>query len=752
MEVKGGTMARNTPRFYAFLVALGVVCFCIGILAGFYAGKNRYESDGEVSVSPSKSSRSDAEREEFYKSVFQEMKADNIRSNLKNYTALPHPPGLAQNEKLGNQIADEWGKHMDKIEKFKYNIYLSYPEAPGEITLHQDNGKNFDKKKLVINNEPSFDESEKNNDKLLYPFNAFSGRGTVTAEIVYGNYGLDKDFDTLKNAGIDVEGKIMIFRYGKTARSRKVERSEARKAVGVIIFTDPSDHTVQGEEYPKGWMLNRYGVQRGTVNRLPGDALSIGYPSKDNYFRKDESKYSGNPAIPSQPISYSTAYEILQYMKLNDNDTALPSGFQGGLNFTYPLTSGKGRNVTLNVSTILETKATYTICGTIFGQKEPDRYVMLGNHRDGWTYGACDPSSGTAVMSEIVRSLGAQKKKGWRPQRSIMTCSWGAEEPGIQGSTEWADENHKFLTNNVAAYLNVDMAVEGNFTVRMKVLDYLADGILKMSKLIEAPSDSSVTLYEDWLAKSKIWRNNTSLTKPYFVAATSGSDYKALWHTYGTPIADFRYIFDKVKYKQLPQNPHYHTAYESFGWMDKKLDPGFIHHLAIGRLWAGHLLLIAESDILPYDLVQFTEQLQSYFKQFDDYYKEILGNQTISLDFAKQRINALLEKCKTFQKHVDAVKKSKNEDKDLKLRAINDKLMNFERNFIIKGLAKNEATRHAVYATSSNTLKSMKFNGIGEAIKDAVKNGGDWDEVRKQITLLVWCIDTANRSLDVEKY
>ena len=69
---------------------------------------------------------------------------------------------------------------MDKIEKFKYNIYLSYPEAPGEITLHEDAAKNFDETKLVINNEPTFDESEKNNDKLLYPFNAFSGRGTVT--------------------------------------------------------------------------------------------------------------------------------------------------------------------------------------------------------------------------------------------------------------------------------------------------------------------------------------------------------------------------------------------------------------------------------------------------------------------------------------------------------------------------------------------------------------------------------------------
>ena len=93
---------------------------------------------------------------------------------------MPHPPGTTQNEKLGDEIAREWGEHMDKVEQFKHNIYLSYPTAPGEITLHMDNSSNFAEKKLVIENEPSFDESEKNNGKLLYPFNAFSASGTVT--------------------------------------------------------------------------------------------------------------------------------------------------------------------------------------------------------------------------------------------------------------------------------------------------------------------------------------------------------------------------------------------------------------------------------------------------------------------------------------------------------------------------------------------------------------------------------------------
>ncbi len=40
-----------------------------------------------------------------------------------------------------------------------------------------------------------------------------------------------------------------------------------------------------------------------------------------------------------------------------------------------------------------------------------DRYVLLGNHRDAWTFGALDPSSGTASMIEIARVFGKLKRE-----------------------------------------------------------------------------------------------------------------------------------------------------------------------------------------------------------------------------------------------------------------------------------------------------------------------------------------------------
>jgi len=630
---------------------------------------------------------------------------------------------------------------------YKYNIYLSYPTAPGNIYLHGNDSALL--QTLTIENEPVFDESERK-PTLLYPFNAYAANGNATGQLVFVNYCRESDFDTVMSLGITVKGKIMICKYGKGSRTMKTRYSEDRGAIGLIIYTDPKDHTYAGQEYPNGWMLNEYGVQRGTINRLPGDALSLGYPSKEKYFRVGEDKYTGNPAIPVQPISYGTAYHILSWM--NDSSIELPADFQGGLNFTYSLQSGN-KTIKLNVNTKLETKVSYTVCGKLYGSVEPDRYVMFGNHRDAWTYGACDPNSGTATMMEIVRSMGAHKKNGWRPRRSIMACSWGAEESGIQGSTEWADENHKFLKEQVVMYLNVDMAVEGNFTVRLKALDSTIGGVFTAAKNIQAPDDSSRTLYEDWRIKSAMLKKvpETDMEFPTYLTPTSGSDYKALWHAYGTPILDFRYYFSRLDFPSIPQNGHYHTRYESFGWMSKWVDPGFIHHQAIGRLWAGHAMVVADSNLLPINLYAFTKQVKGYLTKFQTAYQDMLDAQGITLDFAHERMDALVTKSNEF--HMNVEKKMEKGIDLLKLRMINDKIMNFERAFLITGLLDtNPVIRHVVYATTYNKLKNEKFPGISEAIYMAkTKNLTDWDDVRKQITYVIWCFDTANRSLDMDE-
>ena len=684
-----------------------------------------------------------------FTSILDEMKADNIKENLRYFTEYPHHPGSNRSKELAQHIIRRWRKSgFDKTEVFRYNILLSYPKSPGEISLRKE-GKV--KKKLVIDNEPPFDDSEKKG-KVLYPFNAFSPKGTVTAEFVYCNYGKRADFETLRKLGVVLSGKILIIRYGEIYRGSKVRLAELHGAVGVILFSDPFDHTYPGREYPNGWTLNRYGVQRGTINRLSGDALSIGYPSKPKYFRLNATRYSGNPKIPSQPISYSTAYEILKFMK--NNSIPLPSGFQGGLNFTYVLSSGKGRTVTLKVDTVLETRESLTVCTTLFGKTEPDRYVVLGNHRDSWSYGSSDASSGTSTVMEIVRSIGQVKKKtGWRPRRSIMVCSWGAEEPGALGSTEWADENHQFIQRHVAMYINADMVVDGNFTVGLRALDSVVDGVYTAAKFIKAPYNPEKSLYDDWLKKSRILAKNKKLSKPGATIPSDLSDFEAFWNTYGTTVSDVGYEFSERDYPRFSSNGQYHTRYDSFGWMTKYIDPSFVIHLAIGQLCAGHSLLIADSTIMPFNLISYVEQVGNQLDQFEEIYKSILNPRNISLSFARERLHALIGKTKLFRDYVNYL--DFTHISAYELRSINDKLMNFERNFLLTDIVKNKATRHVIYASTPTYLKKeTKFPGISEAIYFASKSqtAKDWDEVRKQITLVVWCFDTANHSLDFDEW
>ena len=104
----------------------------------------------------------------------------------------------------------------------------------------------------------------------------------------------------------------------------------------------------------------------------------------------------------------------------------------------------------------------WNVIATIPGTVEPDRWVMVGNHRDAWVYGAVDPGSGTAATLEMCRAIGAAVKDGWKPRRTLVYASWDAEEYGLVGSTEWAEEHaRRSIDQKAVLLLNVDSAVSG---------------------------------------------------------------------------------------------------------------------------------------------------------------------------------------------------------------------------------------------------------------------------------------------------
>ncbi len=355
------------------------------------------------------------------------------------------------------------------VEKFR--AYLSRPvSATLEIIdVDASNPKNQQDVKnqrrgvmsLVVGENNLLEDPATAHPDLSYGWNAYSGNGDVTAEVVYANYATQQDFDKLKALGVDVNGKIVLARYGANFRGYKARFAEKAGAVGLIIFTDPADSGfTKGATWPSGggW-ANDTCIQRGSLNTLPypGDPGTPGVYASDNVMR-DTPDSLDLPRIPVQPIGYASAGAILSRMK--GMDIPDPS-WQGGLNLPYRLTGGADLKVHLAIEQERFLGVSANVMAMVQGWRRPEEVIVVGCHHDAWGYGAADPCAGTICLLEAARCVAELSKQGIRPERSILFAAWGAEEFGIIGSTEWVEGHDTELANRIVAYVNLDMAAMG---------------------------------------------------------------------------------------------------------------------------------------------------------------------------------------------------------------------------------------------------------------------------------------------------
>uniref|UniRef100_A0A8B9N0R2 N-acetylated alpha-linked acidic dipeptidase 2 n=1 Tax=Accipiter nisus TaxID=211598 RepID=A0A8B9N0R2_9AVES len=407
-----------------------------------------------------------------------------------SFTKLPHLAGMEQNLLLAKQIQGQWKEFgLDSVELVHYDVLLSYPNEtqPNYISVIDDQGNEIFNTSLF---EPP-PQGYENVTDILPPYNAFSAQGVPEADLVYVNYGRTEDFFKLeREMGINCTGKIVIARYGKIFRGNKVKNAILAGAQGIILYSDPADYCAPGvDAYPDGWNLPGGGVQRGNVLNLngAGDPLTPGYPAKEYTFRYKVNEGVGIPKIPVHPIGYHDAEVLLRAM---GGPAAPDSSWKGSLNVSYNIGPGfadnsSTRKVRMHVHTNNKITRIYNVIGILRGAVEPDRYIILGGHRDSWVFGGIDPTTGAAVLQEIVRSFGKMKMEGWRPKRTIIFASWDAEEFGLLGSTEWAEENARVLQERAVAYINTDSSIEGNYTLRVDCTPLLYKLVYNLTKEVQ---------------------------------------------------------------------------------------------------------------------------------------------------------------------------------------------------------------------------------------------------------------------------
>src|SRR6266536_1300343 len=383
--------------------------------------------------------------------------AATAREELRRLTSEAHIAGSPEDYATAIYVRDQMRGFGLNSELKEYQVLLPYPRTPSIVELIAPRRERLQVREDVVPEDPT--SSSK---KIVPLYNGYGATGDITAPLVYVNYGLPPDYEALKKAGVDVKGKIMIARYGNSFRGVKAKVAEENGAIGLIIYSDPAeDGYTQGDVYPKGPWRPDSSAQRGSVEYLfiyPGDPLTPGVPAVPGTPRIKKDEALNLSHIPVQSIAYVDARRLVQPVR----GPVRPKGFQGGLPFPYHV--GGTNDVRAHLKTDIEfvIKTIWDVITRIDGITEKDRWVVLGNHRDAWVFGAVDPNSGTTAMIELGRGFGELLKQGWKPRRSIVLCSWDAEEEGLIGSTEWAEEKALELHEKAVAYLNVDVAVSGS--------------------------------------------------------------------------------------------------------------------------------------------------------------------------------------------------------------------------------------------------------------------------------------------------
>lgn len=528
---------------------------------------------------------------------------------------------------------------------------------------------------------------------VIQPYHAYSPSGTAEGKVVFVNYGGEDDYSVLGLMGINVSGCIVMVRKGGgLGRGALVEIAEKKGALGVLMYTEG--------DVSRGSF--GFGVERGTVMKGIGDPLTPGWAGVEDGERldlEDKKVLERFPRIPSLPLSLESAQLILESLGgplapqewRNSGRSKLSRVGPGQVmvNFTY---QGEKKLATI-----------HNVFAVIRGLEEPDRYVLLGNHRDAWTYGAVDPNSGTAALLDIARRYALLMRKGWKPRRTIILCSWDAEEFGMIGSTEWVEQNLVNLGAKAVAYLNVDCAVQGPgfFAGATPQLD---DLIFEVTKKVKDPDSEADTIYDKWTTMNGISN----------IERLSGvdSDFAPFLQHAGIPSVDLYYGRDF---------PVYHTAFDTFNWIMKYADPFFWRHVAVAGVWGLLGLHLADDPVLPLNYLSYAEQLQEH----KDALSSVL-DATISLTPLATSIQELASAAKRANDEAKTLMEKRFTDDllALKMRALNDRLMLAERGFLdMGGIQGRDWFKHLIYGPRSNHESKLAFfPGISDAIAESMRN------------------------------
>lgn len=683
------------------------------------------------------------------------MNAQDLKTWLERLAARPHHISSAYGKENADYIASlfkSWG-YDTQIERFdvlfptpktrvveliapdKYVAKLAEPPVPGDRTSGQSS-------------------------EQLPVYNAYSIDGDVTGDLVYANYGVPADYDQLEKNGIDVRGKIVITRYGGSWRGIKPKVAAEHGAIGCIIYSDPRDDGYyQGDTYPKGAYRPDQGAQRGSVADMPlypGDPLTPGVGATADAKRLDRKDAPTITKIPVLPISYADAQPLLKAL----GGPVAPESWRGALPITYHIGPGPSR-VHLKVASDWKIVPAYDVIAKLAGTDRADEWIMRGNHHDGWVNGASDPVSGQVAMLEEAKAIGELAKAGSRPRRTILYAAWDGEEPGLLGSTEWAEAHGADLQKHLAVYINSDSTSRGFLNVDGS--HSLERFVTEVAKDVQDP-ERNVSVLERLRAVEVTRAANEDDRKQArdrelmrLDALGSGSDYTAFIDHFG--IASLN-----LGYGGEGGGGSYHSVYDSIDHFERFGDPNFVYGIVTAKTAGRMTLRLANADVLPLQVKTFADTVGRYATEVvkladdtrakieqsnrDRKAMELAADPTKTFVAPKEEppapyVNfAPLQNAVAHLKRVagdlDKASASAVEADAARQQSLDRALMHLEQALLGPGLPNRPWFRHQVYAPGFYTGYGVKtLPGVREAIEQK-----QWELANEQIATTAKVLDT----------
>lgn len=689
-----------------------------------------------------------------------QLNAKRVGENIKLLSSVPHHVGSVGGKFVASEIAKVFKDNGwdTKIETYQ----LMFP-TPITRVLEMSGVTNF---KAVLK-EPSFKEDATSGQPDQLPtYNCWSADGDVTANLVFVNYGLPEDYETLAKYGIDVKGKIVIAKYGRSWRGIKPKVAQEHGAIGCLIYSDPGDDGYSaGDVYPIGAYKNDQTVQRGSIMDMviyPGDPTTPNIASTANAPRVNHNDAENLLKIPVLPISYGDAAPLLKDMA----GPVAPKDWAGALPFTYHIGPSKSK-VHLKLVFDWKLRPGLNVIATIKGSEYPDQWIIRGNHHDAWVNGANDPISGMAAELEEAIAIGGLLKQGWKPKRTLIYCAWDAEEPGLMGSTEWVEDHALDLQAKAVAYINSDGNGRGFLGVQGS--HGLSNFVTDISKSVIDPQ-AGVSVFERQKANSATNASSIKSKKEIFEATAyplgamgSGSDYSSFIQHIGVPSLNIGYGGEDA-------GGEYHSIYDSYDHYARFKDAEFKYGVTLAQTSGRAVLRLSEADVLPFDYTSLHKTIKGYINELISNVDALREKAQVENDLIKNNaytiaadpttkliiptllaevpfvdFSLLLNALATLEKSAQKVEQLKVGADANKLATINAKIYSAEQSLLLPaGLPRRPWYKHSLYAPGFYTGYGVKtVPGVREAIEQQ-----NWPETQQQIIAVANAINKFSSYLD----